>query len=132
MIYVPKRVSFTYKKKPRYRVHYPIPALYESGCLTCGQKNVEVIYHGERHVCFKCRKYLQTPDGKPIMLISTPDQRIMAFFKKIKSSTDETNSNRRFSYVEVDPNDMRIFDKHCFATYAGEEELIVLLKDEKE
>ena len=60
------------------------------------------------------------------MLISTPDQRIMAFYKKIKPAED----SRRYSYVEIDANDMRIFDRKCFATYAGPGELIVLLRDD--
>jgi hypothetical protein len=62
------------------------------------------------------------------MLIRTPDSRIMAFYKKLKP---EAENGRKYSYVEVDPNDLRIFDKKCFATFAGDEELIVLLKDDK-
>lgn len=38
---------------------------------------------------------------------------------------------RKFSYVNVDPNDLRIFDRKCYATFAGEGELIVLLKDDE-
>jgi len=72
------------------------------------------------------------------MLISTPDHRILAFFKKLrpaktldKEGTVATeDDNRKYSYVEVDPNDLRIFDKHCYATYGEPGELIVLLKDE--
>lgn len=65
------------------------------------------------------------------MLIGTPDSRILAFYKKIKAAEAlEKDKQRRYSYVEVDPNDLRIFDRKCFATYAGEGELIVLLKDE--
>jgi hypothetical protein len=51
----------------------------------------------------------------------------MAFYKKIKVPGLD---GRRYSYVEVDHNDMRIFDRVCYATYAEEGELIVLLKDE--
>ena len=80
-------------------------------------------------MCFKCKKYIQTPDGKPVMLITTPDQRIMAFFKKVRLHSDNSADARRYSYIEVDPNDLRIFDRHCYATYAGQGELIVLLKD---
>eukprot|EP00347_Sterkiella_histriomuscorum_P012027 403370170 len=131
LVYAPKQVYFKYTKKPKFIPNNPVPAIYDSGCLTCGQKNVEVEFHGERHVCYKCKKYLQTPDGKPVMLISTPDSRILAFFKKIKTAEElEKDKQRRYSYIEVDPNDMRIFDKVCFATFAGEGELIVLLKDE--
>ncbi len=53
----------------------------------------------------------------------------MAFYKKIKVPPSE--DNRRYSYIEVDPNDMRIFDRKCYATYAEAGELIVLLKDEE-
>ena len=53
----------------------------------------------------------------------------MAFFKHLRPK-DAIDDMRKYSYIEVDANDMRIFDKKCFATYAGEEELIVLLKDE--
>jgi hypothetical protein len=77
-------VYFSYRRKPGVKATAPIAALFPSGCLTCGQKNVSVQYHGERHLCFKCRRYLQTPHGKPVVLITTPDsQRIMAFFKRI-------------------------------------------------
>ena len=53
----------------------------------------------------------------------------MAFFKHLRPR-DAKEEARKYSYIEVDPNDMRIFDKRCFATYAGEGELIVLLKDD--
>lgn len=49
----------------------------------------------------------------------------MAFFKKLRPADDA----RKYSYVQVDANDMRIFDRKCYATFAGEDELIVLLKD---
>jgi len=70
------------------------------------------------------------------MLISSPDQRILAFYKKLRpvknpDSQITEDDNRKYSYVEVDPNHLRIFDKHCFATYGDPGELIVLLKDEK-
>ena len=135
--YFPKSVYFRYHSKPKFTPYNPIPALYEKGCLTCGQKNVEVKYHGERHVCYKCKKYLQTPDGKPAILISTPDQKIMAFYKRLRVKYHESSkqgdgeNTRRFSYVEVDPSNLRIFDRECFATYAGDCELIVLIKDDK-
>jgi len=60
------------------------------------------------------------------MLITTPDQRIMAFHKKIKLDDDK----RRYSYIAVDHNDLRIFDRKCQATFAGEGELVVLLIDD--
>ncbi len=50
----------------------------------------------------------------------------MAFFKQLRPKEDK----RKYSYIQIDPNDMRIFDKKCFATFAGDNELIVLLKDE--
>ncbi|CDW77541.1 multi-sensor hybrid histidine kinase [Stylonychia lemnae] len=124
--YEAKQVYFKYSRKPKLKPSMPIPAIYDQGCLTCGQQNVTVTYHGERHVCYKCRKYLQTPDGKPVMLITTPDQRIMAFFKKIKLNDEK----RRYSYINVDHNDLRIFDRKCQATFAGEGELVVLLIDD--
>lgn len=107
-----------------FKPEYPIPALFTQGCLTCGNKNYTVEYHGERHVCHKCKVYLQTPEGKPIELISTPDHRIFAFVKQLKEGGD-----RKIQYVEVSYNDMRIFDKKCYATYAGEGELVVLLRE---
>lgn len=55
----------------------------------------------------------------------------MAFFKNLRPQNEiEKSDARKYSYIEVDAGDMRIFDKKCFATYAGEGELIVLLKDE--
>lgn len=50
----------------------------------------------------------------------------MAFFKKIKLNDDK----RRYSYINVDHNDLRIFDRKCQATFAGEGELVVLLIDD--
>lgn len=63
------------------------------------------------------------------MLISTPDQRILAFYKKIKVPPSE--DGRRYSYIEIDPNDLRIFDRKCYATYADPGEVVILLKDEE-
>jgi hypothetical protein len=51
----------------------------------------------------------------------------MAFHKKIKLNDDK----RRYSYINVDHNDLRIFDRKCQATYAGEGELVVLLIDDE-
>ena len=56
----------------------------------------------------------------------------MAFYKKIRSAEELERDQRRYSYVEVDHNDLRIFDRKCFATFAGDGELIVLLKDDKD
>jgi hypothetical protein len=56
--YEVKRIYFSYSKKKRIRPYYPIPALYPAGCLTCGGKNYEVKYHGERHICHKCKAFL--------------------------------------------------------------------------
>jgi hypothetical protein len=67
------------------------------------------------------------------MLIQTPDQyRILAFYRRIRAveELERDSTKRRYSYVEVDPNDLRIFDRKCFATFAGEGELVVLLKDD--
>lgn len=60
------------------------------------------------------------------MIINTPDNRIFVFYKKLKAD----NSGRRYSYIEVDGNDLRIFDKKCYVSYAGEGEIVVLLKDD--
>ena len=54
----------------------------------------------------------------------------MAFFKQLRP-LQAAEDLSKYSYIEVDPNDMRIFDKKCFATYAGDGEMIVLLKDEE-
>jgi hypothetical protein len=56
----------------------------------------------------------------------------MAFYKKIRAAEELASdpSKRRYSYIEVDSNDLRIFDRKCYATFAGDGELIVLLRDE--
>lgn len=43
---------------------------------------------------------------------------------------EDIEDQRKYSYIEIDVNDLRIFDKKCFATLAGDGELVVLLKDE--
>jgi hypothetical protein len=40
-----------------------------------------------------------------------------------------SGSSKRFSFVQVDHSDLRIFDRKCYATFAGEGEMVVLLKD---
>lgn len=37
-----------------------VPSLYPKGCLTCGGRNNSVLYHGERHICHRCQRGLQT------------------------------------------------------------------------
>ena len=43
--------EFIYKEPQYYRVKYTKPALYRSGCLTCGRENASVQYYGERYCC---------------------------------------------------------------------------------
>jgi len=100
-----RTVCFSYRKRPVHQKEVKPPALYPTGCLTCGQKNAEVAYYGERHICYKCKNFIMTPDGRPVSLVQTPDDRIFAFVKEFKGSA--------FRYLSVDINDLRIFDKPC-------------------
>lgn len=116
-------MAFSYKsveyKKPRVQV----PSKFPSGCLTCGERNTEVKYYGERHVCDKCKKFIQTTDDKPVELVITPDDRVYAFWKEFKAI-----NFLKPVFHPVDFNDLRVLDMPCYATVAGHGELVVLLK----
>ena len=50
--------EFTYKEPTYYRVKFAKPALFKTGCLTCGRENASVQYYGERYCCISCCQYI--------------------------------------------------------------------------
>ena len=60
------------------------------------------------------------------MVISSPEKKIFAVYKHVKS-----DDYKSYDFKLVDHNDLRIFDKKCYATYAGDGELIIILRDEE-
>jgi hypothetical protein len=93
--------------------------LYKEGCPTCGQDHISVQYFGQRHVCLRCREYIKTPDGQPVKLILDNEGNIIAL-------TYDDRKQVRY----VDFQKLVIFEKDCFASFAGPGELVVLLSDE--
>eukprot|EP00347_Sterkiella_histriomuscorum_P017633 403348592 len=52
------------KKEQHFKADFDVvPAMYPKGCLTCGGRNQHVQYHGDRHICSRCAKSLQSADG---------------------------------------------------------------------
>lgn len=115
-----KKLYLNYQKK-----EYEVPKLeaisiHKTGCLTCGCTNNVVQFFGERHVCRKCRGFLQDPTGKPIReLILTQEGIIVALVKE------------GLKLKPVDPNNLVIFDLPCMATFASPKVMVVILKEKK-
>mmetsp|Transcript_46344 Transcript_46344/g.53406 ORF Transcript_46344/g.53406 Transcript_46344/m.53406 type:complete len:255 (+) Transcript_46344:16-780(+) len=95
---------------------------YQKGCLTCGGANIKVKYFGERHICLKCRNYIRTTDNKPVRLYLDEDNEIVAIAKRFIGS--------QMIEYQVPFDNLRLYEKKCYATFAGENELIVLLQDD--
>eukprot|EP01017_Pseudomicrothorax_dubius_P048443 TRINITY_DN8815_c0_g1_i1.p1 TRINITY_DN8815_c0_g1~~TRINITY_DN8815_c0_g1_i1.p1 ORF type:complete len:233 (+),score=40.76 TRINITY_DN8815_c0_g1_i1:30-728(+) len=97
--------------------------LYDAGCLTCGKENIVVKFHGERHVCVKCRQYLRNDKNDPVAVFLNEQGEIEAWAHK---NIDGVNK-----YYKANPEKMKIFEWQCYATFSGENELVVLLQDEQ-
>lgn len=91
---------------------------FSEGCPTCGENHTPVAFFGHKHVCGKCIRYLRSPTNKPAKIIQDEQGNIHSI------SYDEDKN-----HVEIDPNDLRIFDIKCYATFADEGQVIVLLRD---
>ena len=93
--------------------------VYREGCPTCGQDHIIVQYFGHRHICLRCREYIKTPDGYPVKIMLDKEENIIAL---------TYDDRKQVKYVDFQK--LVIFDKDCFASFAGPGELIVLLYDE--
>lgn len=93
--------------------------IFREGCPTCGQDHVKVMYYGYRHICMRCREYIKTLDGHPVKIMLDKEENIIAL------TFDE---RKQVKYVDYQK--LMIFNKECFASFAGPGELIVLLFDE--
>ena len=73
------RKDFFYQRPREYSIKFAKPAIFDTGCLTCGNENAAVENYGERYCCSTCQKSLQTPDGHYVELRrSTDGKRIIA------------------------------------------------------
>lgn len=100
------------------------PALFDKGCLTCGKDNIVTKYHGERHVCINCRQQIKSYDGDEVKIYL--DQHGDIVCKAIKILQGEDEKVKKVFY-DVQPDQLKVFEYRCFATYSGRDELIVLL-----
>lgn len=102
-----ERTKFTLNRKRE---------LYPENCPTCGNKHVAVQYFGHRHICASCKVYLKSRDGR-LVRVAVDEKGLI-----IAESTDERKQD-----PQIDPSDLRIFDRKCYASFAGEDELVVLM-----
>lgn len=93
--------------------------IFKEGCPTCGQDHIKVQYYGYRHICLRCREYIKTSDGHPVKIMLDKEENIIAL---------TFDDRRQVRYVDYQK--LCIFDKECFASFAGPGELVVLLYDE--
>jgi hypothetical protein len=77
-----------------------------------------VQYFGHRHICIRCKEFIKSPEGMPVKVMLDADENIRAI------ATDDKGR-----MYEVNYQDLRIFDKTCFASFAGEDEMILLVRD---
>ena len=115
--------DFYYEKPTKYNIEFAAPAVYASGCLTCGIENAVVENYGERYCCSTCQKTLQTPDGLQVKLSSSIDGR------RIRGQA--IKYGRVANDIKVNVCDLRIRGGHkCHATFAGEKGDVIVLLDE--
>ena len=67
----------------------------------------------------RCREYIKTRDGHPVKILLDKEENIIAL------TFDE---RKQVKYVDFQK--LVIFNKDCFASFAGPGELIVLLYEE--
>ena len=114
--------NFFYQKPKEYSIDFARPAVFKTGCLTCGSENAVVENYGERYCCQACQKSLQTPGGHQVRLRASFDGRyIVATAFKFQQPLND---------VKVNIDDLRIRNGHkCHATFAGEKGDIIVLID---
>ena len=93
--------------------------IYKEGCPTCGQNHVLVQYYGFRHLCNRCREFIETRDGHPVRISLDKEGNIVAF------TFDERKQVKYVDFLKL-----VVFNKDCFASLAGPHELIVLIYEE--
>ena len=121
-------------------------ALFDKGCITCGQMNLEVEYHGDRHVCLTCRTLLKTYDGDSAGVFLNEYGEIEAWAHKAKSLYDKVPKSkfnlsigisgttlmdlpqdasigdveeRDLVYFQCDHTRLKIYEFRCYATFSG-------------
>ena len=98
-------------------------ALFDKGCVTCGKDNIEVKYYGERHICLRCRNFLKTMNNDKAFVYINENGDIEAVGQK----TAEPGAKPAYYSIETDK--LWFKDYRCYASLAGNDELIVLLHD---
>ncbi|CDW74682.1 UNKNOWN [Stylonychia lemnae] len=136
-----------------------VPALFPKGCLTCGGRNQQVMYHGDRHICSRCKPTIQCFEtGKFVDVFLSKIGSIVVLKKQ--SQNDETtkvifmreenilldniktwikeNPGKKFKGQTLPANknldygdymNLKIYNLGCYAALAGDGNLIMLLKD---
>ena len=99
-------------------------ALYSKGCITCGERNIIVKFYLDRHICLACRKLIKTYDGDRVFIFLNEMDEIEVWAYTF-------NEKREKVWYECDPTRMLIKGYRCYASYAGETELVVLLHDDQ-
>ena len=124
-VYLVKQ-EFQYARPKKYRIEFARPAVFASGCLTCGHENAKVEFYGERYCCTQCQKTLQTTTGETVTLRASANGKYIVaqawkYSKPVKG-------------IKINIDDLRIRGGHkCHATFAGEKgDIIVLLDEVKE
>lgn len=119
----PKREDFSAANPIKFIPHsINRSALYDKGCVTCGKDNILVKYYGERHICLRCREFLRTQNNEKAHVFLNDDGEIQAVGEK-----KNENGEKEFFYFETDL--LWFKEYRCYATLAGEDELIILLHD---
>ncbi|CAD8172419.1 unnamed protein product [Paramecium octaurelia] len=93
-------------------------ALYDKGCITCGGPNISVTYHGERHICLKCRDHITTLDGDPVLIFQDDDGEVCVV---------GISDKKKLYFVQLD--ELKINGYRCYVTFSNENEIICLLHD---
>ena len=120
--YLVKQV-FQYERPRGYHIEFAKPAIYSTGCLTCGSENAIVEFYGERYCCATCQKSLQTTTGESVILKPSQDGNFIV--------AQAWRYSKLVKGLRVDIDDLRIRGGHkCHATFAGEKGEIIVLLDE--
>lgn len=98
--------------------------LFEKGCLTCGRENIIVKYHGERHICIPCRRFIKDENNRPVTLFVAENGSIRAIAWKPGPPGGPDKI-----YYDVPSDRIKVFEYRCYSTFSGPNEMIVLLHD---
>jgi hypothetical protein len=101
--------------------------LWDQGCITCGKDNFAVKFHGQRHVCVNCRKYIKTINNDRALIYLDNDNQVQC--KGLK--TVRENGKEKKVMYDVPLDQLKIFEYRCYVSFSAKDELIVLLHDEQ-